>query len=117
MQQIDIKSTFLYKFVVILAWLEGIAGVIGFFVLIDEIEIGVIFPISAVFAILSLFAYFSIATHYYQAAVDKGYTSTYYLNLAFFFPFAGYGLVNALPDRGNISVQDSSVVDDSLPEL
>lgn len=114
----DAKNTWVYKFVVILAWLEGIAGIIGFFALIDEIELALIFPASAVVAILMLFGYFSIAAHYYQAAIDKGYTDVYYLALAFFFPFAGYGLVNALPDRGITNVQSTSTIDDEdLPEL
>ena len=109
MEKVDIKETGLYKFVVVLSSMIGFAGVFGFFVFVEDAEawIALAFLVGAVVAILLLLGYFIIAKYFYQAAVDKGYSDTYYLNLAFFFPFAGYALVNALPDRGNYTHTDA----------
>ena len=120
MKKVDITKTGLFKFVCILGILEGLAGFIGFIAFVADGDglIGLTFLGGAVVAILLLFSYFVITKYFYQAAVDKGYYDTYYLNLAFFFPFAGYALVNALPDRGNCSAQFSSNVEnDELPDL
>ena len=120
MKKVDITKTGLFKFVGSLSILEALAGIIGFiaFVADGDVWIALSFIGGAVVAILLLLSYFLIAKYFYQAAVDKGYSDTYYLNLAFFFPFAGYALVNALPDRGNYSVQSpGSFENDELPDL
>lgn len=120
MKKIDYKNTTLFGIVVLIAFIEAFAGIIGFltFASDDETEIALIFIGSAIVAIIALIGYFSIAFHFYMAAVDKGYESEYYLNLAFFFPFAGYSLVVALPDRKNkAAVNSKVVVDEELPEL
>ena len=120
MKKVDIKQTVLYGFVIVMAVLEILAGLIGFIVCVADgsEDIGFIFIASAVVAILWLFFNLSIAAHFYQAAFDKGYSDTFYLNLAFFFPFGGYLLVIALPDRGNVTDEtQASVETDDLPEL
>lgn len=120
MKKVDIKQTGLYVFVAIMTTLEILAGLIGFFVCMtnEMVEIGLIFVGSALVAILWLYFNLSIAAHFYQAAFDKGYSDEFYLNLAFFFPFGGYLLVIALPDRGNVTADAQPTVEaEELPEL
>ena len=50
--------------------------------------------------IVGLIVDFYLAAQFCDAANDKGYDGSKYLWICFLFPFAGYLLVIALPDRG-----------------
>lgn len=67
-----------------------------------------------VLCILGLCISFFLANQFYEVAIEKGYDDRKYYWFCFLLGLAGWILVCALPDRGNVSISADS---DDLPDL
>ena len=68
---------------------------------------------------IALFACWWISDEFFKIAVAKGYKDRKYFWFCFFFTFAGFLLVMALPDKTNttVNVETNTTVEDELPEI
>jgi len=72
-----------------------------------------IYTLSSLGVALFILLDYYLAGWFYFIAVDKGYSSTAYLKIAFIFTMIGYLLIIAMPDRGTTK----QAITDELPEL
>lgn len=97
-----------YKVFWIIFWILIAIGILCFFLGMVEDEgfsiIGLICIAVAIMLLLDLY----FASLFFTMAVDKGYTESTYLIIAYIFTFVGYLLIIAMPDKNAFNRQHSS---------